>query len=45
MCKCNGETIEHLLLYCPIASDLWSIVFGLFGVYWVKNLGVVAFFK
>ena len=21
MCKCNGETMDHLLLHCPIATD------------------------
>ena len=26
MCKFSCETIEHLLLHCPIASELWSFV-------------------
>ena len=34
-CKCNGESIDYLLLHCPIAMDLWSMVLGLFGVSWV----------
>lgn len=33
MHKCNGESVDHPLLHCPIASDLWSMVLGLFGVY------------
>ena len=35
MCKRNGESVDHLFLHCPFASDLWSIVLGLFGVTWV----------
>jgi len=27
MCKTNGELVDHL------ASDLWSIVFTLFGIH------------
>lgn len=26
MCKFSCETIEQLLLHCPIASELWSFV-------------------
>ena len=35
MCKRNDESIDHLLLHCPFAWDLWSMVLGLFGVSWV----------
>ena len=31
MCKCNGESIDHLFLHCPVAMDLWPMVLGLFG--------------
>ena len=41
MYKCNGKSVDHLLLRCPIASDLWSMVLGLFGVYWVMPKSVV----
>ena len=48
MCKCNGESVDHLLLHCPIASDfwslilgLWSLILGLHGVYWVMPKSVV----
>ena len=34
-CECNGESVNHLLLYCPVATELWAMVLGLFGVYWV----------
>ena len=35
MCKRNGESVDHLLILFPLASDLWSMVFTLFGIYWV----------
>jgi hypothetical protein len=35
MCKKNGESIDHLLLYCEVALDLWSYIIILFGVEWV----------
>ena len=24
MCKCNGESVDHLFLHCPVAMDLQS---------------------
>ena len=41
MCKCNGESVNHLFLHCPIAMDLWALMFGLFGVSWVMLQSVV----
>ena len=41
MCKCNGESVDHLLLNCPIASDLWSMILVLFGLSWVMPKSVV----
>ena len=35
MCKCNGESVDHLFLHCLVAMDLWSMVLDLFGVSWV----------
>ena len=35
MCKCSGEIVDNLLFHRPIAIELWSMEFGLFGVYWV----------
>jgi hypothetical protein len=35
LCKKSGESIDHLLLYCEIARDLWSYILILFGVEWV----------
>ena len=34
MCKRCGELVDHLLLHCPIAYELWSMVFCLFGIHW-----------
>lgn len=27
--------IDHLLLHCPVASDVWSFIFALTGIIWV----------
>ena len=35
MCKRNGESVNHLLIHCPLAFDLWSMVFTLVGIHWV----------
>jgi hypothetical protein len=32
MCKGYGESVDHLLLHFPIAHEMWSMLFGLFGV-------------
>ena len=44
MCKCNSESVNHLFLHSPVASELWDMVFGLFGVNWVMPLSVVGLF-
>ena len=33
MCKSNGEFVNHLLLHCPTALELWNLIFTLFGTY------------
>ena len=30
MCKDGGESVGHLLLHCPMANDLWYLVFFVF---------------
>ena len=35
MCCSNGETVDHLLLHCGKAYQLWSLVFRSFGFSWV----------
>jgi hypothetical protein len=32
MCKKSREFIDHLLLHCEVARELWSSLFNLFGV-------------
>jgi hypothetical protein len=32
MCKWDRETINHLFLHCPVARDLWDMIFCLFGL-------------
>ena len=41
MCKRCGESVDHLLLHCPIAFEMWSMIFCLFGVCWVMLQRVV----
>ena len=45
MCKNCGESVDHLLLYCPIACEVWSVVFCLFGIHWVMPQKVIELFK
>ena len=35
MCKRNGKSVDHLLIHCSIAFDLWSMVFTLIGIHWL----------
>ena len=41
MRKCNGESVDHLFLYCMVVMHMWSMVFGLFGVSWVMLQSVM----
>ena len=41
MCKCSWEPVDHLLLHCPIARELWTMLVGLFGIYWVMPMSVL----
>jgi hypothetical protein len=41
MCKKSGESIDHLLIHCEVARDLWSYMFNLFGVEWVMPRRVI----
>ena len=45
MCKRCGEFMDHLLLHCPIAWELWSLVFYLFGIHWVMPHTVLELFE
>jgi hypothetical protein len=44
MCKQSGESVDHLFLHCLVATDLWSMVFGMFGVQWVMPHTVLDLF-
>jgi hypothetical protein len=35
MRKKSGESINHLLLQCEVALEVWNMVCQLFGVTWV----------
>ena len=35
LCCCNAESMDHLLLFCPIAHSLWMYMLRLFGIDWV----------
>ena len=45
MCKNCGESMDHLLLHCPIACELWSLGLCLFGIHWVMPLKVIGLFE
>ena len=40
LCCSNGETVDHLLLHCPVVAVLWSRSFQAFGVQWVLSVTV-----
>uniref|UniRef100_A0A2N9FSF4 Reverse transcriptase zinc-binding domain-containing protein n=1 Tax=Fagus sylvatica TaxID=28930 RepID=A0A2N9FSF4_FAGSY len=35
MCKADGESVDHLLLHCVYAKELWDLVLAMFGMCWV----------
>lgn len=35
MCNCSGETVNHLLLHCVVAREVWNFVFRSLGDTWV----------
>ena len=45
MCKRCRESVDYLLLHCPIAWELWSLVFCLFGIQWVMPHTVLELFE
>ena len=45
MCKRCEESVDHLLLHYPIAFELWSLVFCLFGIHWVMPHKVIELFE
>ncbi len=41
MCKSGGELVNHMLLHCNVAQELWNMILILFGVFWVMTRDVV----
>ena len=41
MCHCSKETVDHLLIHCNMAFELWSFIFRMFGVQWVLQENVL----
>ena len=35
MCCSDGESVDHLLLHCPIIHSLWAFMLQAFGIHWV----------
>ena len=35
MCCCSVESVDHLLIHCPIAYSLWVQMLQVFGIQWV----------
>ena len=35
MCCCDGESVDHLLLHCPVTHSLWTFMLQAFGIHWV----------
>jgi hypothetical protein len=44
MCKMNGESLDHLLLYCEVTRTLWNAIFSRFSLSWVMSFWVVDLF-
>lgn len=34
MCKTNEESCNHLLMWCPLTYDLWTMIYGLLRIKW-----------
>ena len=44
MCCCNEESVDHLLISCPVAHSLWMYMLRLFGFDWVMPGSVIDLF-
>ena len=45
MGKRSGESVNHLLLRCPIAAESWTLVWAIFGLLWVMPQSVTDLFS
>ncbi|KAI8556591.1 hypothetical protein RHMOL_Rhmol05G0266100 [Rhododendron molle] len=43
MCKRDAETVDYLLIHCPVAWELWSLVLSWFGIQWTVSKNVMEF--
>ena len=41
---CNEESVDHLLISCPVAHSLWMYMLRLFGIDWVMLGSVIDLF-
>lgn len=35
LCKSATESCNHILFWCPVAYNLWVIIYDLLGINWV----------
>ena len=35
MCCCDGESVDHLFLHCPVTHTLWTFMLQAYGIHWV----------
>jgi hypothetical protein len=40
LCETDGESVDHLLLNCAVARDLWITFFARFGLCWVMPCSI-----
>ena len=40
MCFCFAESVDHLLIHCPVAYSLWVQMLQVFGIQWVMPSSV-----
>ncbi|KAI8528750.1 hypothetical protein RHMOL_Rhmol12G0171400 [Rhododendron molle] len=41
MCKKDAETVDHLLIHCPVVWKLWTLVLSWFGLKWAISRNVM----
>jgi hypothetical protein len=45
LCKRDGESVDHLLLHCDVASAMWNNIFLRFSMSWVMSRRVIDLFE
>lgn len=45
MCRSDGESVNHLLIHCPVAWELWNFVLNLFHLSWVMPRSIKEIFR